>query len=296
MFFTARYWTSAQSSIMEYSMLKRSLVCVLATTTVLLSACGGSSVDAALDLAKPTGLLAVVDNTTASKSSKVDMKLTVDLGIGGQTQHLTMTGTGAFDYEHNKGRLSTSLPASGLLQAMNMEEVIDGSTLYMKVTDANGKALSAKPWVKLDLTHQARQSGIDLDSLGMQQANPAQYLDMLRGGADDVTKVGTETLHGTKTTHYAMQVDFAKAAQSASSDQKQAFDKLSQLYSKPVPVEIWVDSDDMLRKLVLTLDMSSLGDSSGVSVSGSTRIEEELYDFGTPVNVDVPPADQVLSS
>jgi hypothetical protein len=272
-------------------MLKRSLVCVVAAAALMLGACGNSE---AFSLTKPAGLLAAVDNTTKSKTSKVDLNLSMDLKVGNQSQHIAMTGTGAIDYQNNKGQLTLSVPASDLVPAMNVEEIVDGTIAYVKVTDGNGKSVSSKPWTKVDLADRAGQTGFD--GLGAQQSNPAQYLDMLRGGADNMTKVGTETLRGTKTTHYTMQVDFAKAAQASSGDQKKSFEKLAEIYKKPVPVEVWVDGKGVLRKLVITLDMSSLGDSfAQLGLSGTTRVEEELYDFGTPVNVEAPPADQVLA-
>ena len=57
-----------------------------------------------------------------------------------------------------------------------------------------------------------------------------------------------------------------------------------------MPVEVWIDGDNLVRRMRQSFEGAQMD--AGVQVDMTTTTE--LYDFGTTVNVEEPPADQVV--
>jgi hypothetical protein len=207
-----------------------------------------------------------------------------------------VTGDGAFDFPARRGILSMNLPAS----LGQFEAVLDGVVFYVKLPAALSGELGGKPWVKVDLNAIGRQvSGVDLSSLAQAQAaDPTQAVNVLRG-ASDVTKLGTENLRGASVTHYKATIDVDKAIANAPPESRDALRQLANsLGTKTFPAEVWVDDQGRMRKLTYSLDLSKVSVPTSVArgsrpALGLSTFTYELYDFGTTVRADVPPADQV---
>jgi hypothetical protein len=68
----------------------------------------------------------------------------------------------------------------------------------------------------------------------------------------------------------------------------------------PVPVDVYVDADGHLRRMTMDLDLGSFAGAAGVSGASGVPVPTmamslDLYDFGAPVKVEAPPADQIIS-
>jgi hypothetical protein len=113
-------------------------------------------------------------------------------------------------------------------------------------------------------------------------------LASLEAVSSDVTTVGPDTIRGVATTHYHALLDLGKAIDQAKvppslrPSLKQALSLFGNESS--IPVDIWVDAASRVRRLTETMNLPGVG-------AFSTTID--LYDFGVPVNVVAPPADQV---
>lgn len=117
-------------------------------------------------------------------------------------------------------------------------------------------------------------------------------------GASKVTKVGSESIRGVKTTHYAVVIDVDKAVLAAPPAAQDAMRQLAGLYTvKTLPLDVWLDAQQRVRRYQQTLDLSTLklpAAAKANNVLGSQlSIKFELYDFGAPVDVQVPAPDQV---
>ena len=66
--------------------------------------------------------------------------------------------------------------------------------------------------------------------------------------------------------------------------------------TSPVPVRVWIDGHDLVRR-VLVDDTQLEGGTSPGSANVQMHIftETDFFDFGVPVNVTVPPASEVLT-
>ena len=112
--------------------------------------------------------------------------------------------------------------------------------------------------------------------------------------------VGKEAIRGTDTTHYRLVVNLDKAIAQAPASQRDALTKLTNLYTiHTFPVDVWLDAQGRLRRFQQTIDPSTIHLPAGLSgpanpfAAGPVTVTYELYDFGSQVDVNIPPADQV---
>jgi hypothetical protein len=59
-----------------------------------------------------------------------------------------------------------------------------------------------------------------------------------------------------------------------------------------IPLDIWIDSDQQVRKLSIDVDAKQPGTSSSLKAS----LVVELYDYGKALDLELPPADQVADA
>jgi len=158
----------------------------------------------------------------------------------------------------------------------------------MKLPEEAGLPLPpGKEWFKIDLEKLGQTKGLDLEQLTqLSQSDPSQALDFLQGASDDFHEVGTEDVRGEPTTHYAGTVDLDKVADNAPSDQAEQYRKLAQSAPSPlVPMDVWIGDDGYVHKLRFEQKPAP---------GASMTIEEELYDWGTSVDISPPADDEVV--
>jgi hypothetical protein len=239
--------------------MRRSALALLAVPLVA-AACGGGKSSAP----PPSDPLAAVKGaavkTAAAGSEKLGLVATVV--SGGQTVELK--GTGGFDTKAHLGSLRGTLAAGGVNGAL--DEVSQGTTLYVK-SDLLGAMLPAgKTWIKLDLAQLAKSQGLDVSSLLSQ--DPSQALKQLES-LKDVTKVGAETVGGFATTHYHAAIDVSKlpsAAKGGTGD-----------------YDVWIGDDGYVHRVRATI----------TSKASKATVTTDFSGYGDKVTVTVPPASQV---
>lgn len=202
-------------------------------------------------------------------------------------------GEGAFDYETRKGTMTldtSTLAAGGFPKELEMR--LDGDIVYMNL----GSILpGGKPWAKIDIS-EASELGSQFASLSQLGTNndPSNTLAFVEGVTDDVKVLGEEEVRGTKTTHYSAVINLDEAEGAAETEEaKQAIRHTKeQLGTSTIPGEFWLDAEGRLRRYRSTIDLSTINNPSGESVTGTSTTTMELFDFGTDVDVEAPPADE----
>jgi hypothetical protein len=224
-------------------------------------------------------VLAAFSKTTAGRTAKIVEQS--ELGSGKSTSPITTTSAGTVDLSNGTGQLVSSL---GNNQSMTV--VFTGGTIYEKLPPQMASVLKVRtPWAKFSTGNSGSNSA-------QGGSNPMQYLNSLQGASDNVTKVGTEPIDGTPTTHYRATVDLDKAAQRSAGLGRKAVQGLEQLSGKKsLPVEVWVDGQGRLRRESTAIALSVKGANNKPSTF-TTRQTIDLSGYGTPVKVTVPPADQ----
>ena len=174
-----------------------------------------------------------------------------------------------------------------------MEVISDGTTLYLRADALTEAAQVPTPWLKADLSTLSPELA-DLQFLSWGQNDPSQALELLRG-ASELEDVGTEDIDGTDTTHYRGTLDLEKAAELAPAEVRTsvqaAVDQAKQQFgSTTVPMDVWVDSDELIRRMRFAYPLPP---EAGGSENSQLVLQMDLFDFGDPVEIEPPPADQV---
>ena len=167
------------------------------------------------------------------------------------------------------------------------QAVFTGNVLYAKVPQLAQFVSGGKPWVKIDVNQMSQRTGFDVQGLvdQVQKVDPAEQTKMFTG-SKDARRVGTDTIDGVRTTHYAGTVTIDDALNRLDA---QAREKVSKWLPKDrangkINFDLWTDGDNLPRKIVSKAH-GSQGETGSVTV---------LYsDYGDSFTVNPPPADQV---
>ena len=257
---------------------------------VLGTACGSR------DALQLDPVAAAATNAERAGSSRVSVEArTTAFG-----REYVLEGIGAFDYEASRGELT--LDASPLLPGAGearLELRSVDSKLFLRLPASLSAWLPAtKPWVAADVGTTFGAFGLGaVDPNGLQH-DPAELLRLLRASSSEVKESGREVVRGVPTTRYTAELDLARAA-GASADSlgltegeraqlRRAVEQLrTQARLRTLPVQVFVDSDGMLRRTALSLKLE-IGHEP-VALAQTT----DYYDFGVDVDVQAPPASQV---
>jgi hypothetical protein len=252
------------------------VVCLVMGAAV--AGCGGGSMS--LD-----PVASAATNTEKSGAFSFTVKEIFD--IKGHT--IAITGQGVADLATNASRMSldmAGLPAALTKNGTTGQAEQIGTVIYMKLPFLQGQLPDGKQWFKLDLAQTARAQGIDLGSPSSFNFDPKETLQELLASGN-ARRVGTETIQGERMTHYHSQVDLANIAH-IPADQRPAVQKLLKAAgTSRLPVDVWVDSQHMLRRETMTLPLGK---------GASARLSVDLSQFGSPVDIEPPSADDVFDA
>jgi hypothetical protein len=262
------------------------VVLVLATITVL-AGCAGEDLSG-------EGIANAAQTTASKGGARIALQQTIGTAGGGS---LSTRGTGVIDSRTQTGRLTLrtsggpGLPPA-LARGTTQDVIIDRFTIYLRSPLLASVLPSGKRWLKIDVDKLGETIGIDVSMLAQSAQDPSQSMQLLEAVSGDVEKLGEEQVRGVDTTHYRATVDLRKYPSVVPAGSRAAaratIDKTIELTGmRMVPVEVWIDGDDVVRRFEQKLTLGTAGD----RVPFSQRIE--LYDFGTRVDVTPPPAREV---
>jgi len=264
------------------------IISALAAVSLATAACGGGAANALQSVAS------AASKTAGVETVQFHMDLAETVGPIGP---LKFTADGASDNTTHSADMTIDLASiaslagsqAGTPDQWNAHVVLDGGgaspVLYMQLP-ALDQYLNGKTWVKADLGALAQKQGIDLNQLFQAAGNedPTRALQMLES-VGNVSKVGTATIDGVDTTEYSGTIDVQKAAAALGP----SYEKLlngSKVTS--IPVDVWIGSDGLVRRLHEHLSYDVNG------TQATTDLTMNLNDFGSPVTITTPPADQVV--
>jgi hypothetical protein len=181
---------------------------------------------------------------------------------------------------------------------LRMEEIENRLTIYIKLPPAitsRSAAFHGKPWLKINLARAWQGLGIGgLSALANNPSSndPSQFLRYLRGSSGNVTKVGTATVDGFRTTHYRAQIQLDRVADRVPAAERaqvrQSIAGIEQLtHVRALPVNVWIDRGQMVRRMQFALQET---------ISGKTltmAITLDIPQYGPQLPPTLPPASQV---
>lgn len=226
--------------------------------------------------------------------------ITTQTQVGVGSASAPITASGVIGFTDGAADLTETLPGG---QGSAETRFVNG-VLYERLPGALISSISGgKPWIALDVN---KMSGQGNGSMGQVMANsptdPSQILAYLKGAGDHVQVIGPDTVDGTPTTHYTVLIDLDKSVQGQDGTAVNAVHVLEQqLGSHTLPAQVWLDNQGHLRKLSIdaTLRGATGGNTSTPPSPSNGNITFQftatLSDFGVPVHVIVPPADQTAN-
>jgi hypothetical protein len=260
----------------------------VAVLACALTACGSDAValDPVAEAATKTG---------AAESMRIEMTMTMTSPeFGARPATFKMRGIAA----NRRSAITMRMPAVAGVELGNIEIRADGLVLYMRMPFLQAAAPQLKPWIKVDLGEAGKGLGIDLDAMMelSNQSNPTKALDFLRA-AGRVKELGDETVRGVETTRYKGVIDLERYAKQVEKSDggaaaARSLRKAIELTGKStMPVELWIDEDSLVRRMVWEQN-TSVGAGRAPS---SVKATMDLFDYGADVKVVIPPDDQTSS-
>ena len=271
--------------------MRRLTAAAMALSLLVPAACGGgssggSSAGATSSSSSPRmELISSATKTRDAGSARFAMRMSVSAN---SVKVMTMTGTGVTGFQPPAAQIAIRFSGDQALGAVNgmtmTERVVDGA-VYIQSPLFAGLTGSGKQWVKVDLGDLGAGGPTDL---GTGQSDPTKMLDYLRGRSSGVTRVGSDEVRGVQAMHYHAETSLQKVLASLPAAQRQSFEAIVKSYgSASIPIDIWVDGDGRIVRMVTATSL----DVNGQSVQSDVQVD--YFDFGVPVDVTVPPAGQV---
>jgi len=192
------------------------------------------------------------------KAGTAHLEGSVSAGSAGQIE---LDGDLRLDAANAGARVTMSMAMLG----QGVEAILLDDELFVKIPGMS----SSKPWLKIDLS-----SG-PLASSGLGALNMGSMLKGMQG-ALSIKPKGQESIDGIDTTRYAVTVNAAKALAA------QGLGSLAPSTGKSIVYNLWVDSDDLVRKLAAD--------------SKSFSLQMQLSDYGSPVTIEAPPPSEIGTS
>ena len=244
------------------------------SVSVLAAGCGTTTAQASS--------LAAAVTSTAGQTARIAATTTMQM----QGMSVSFTETGAFDFAHSRGMVSMQSP-------VGMTEIFIPPKAYIKIPGgAAGPLPHGKSWVAVDAGTSGGLESSALSPLGG-GTDPADLLASLTAISSSVTNLGTTTIRGVQVAGYSVDIDPAKAAARVPSWERAGFlGFASSLGTGAIPVEVWVDQQNLVRRVKLSLHLPG---GSGAPASERMVQVTDFYDFGVPVRVSAPPAAEIGS-
>jgi hypothetical protein len=237
--------------------------------------------DALADVGDEAATIASAADATLAEGSAA---FTATAAVDSTEVRETFTSTGQADFDGDRRALRLDTP-SGQVQAL--------------VTAEHGILLSlpflSDGWARVD---PRMLRGTPLEAYGLATLplqDPNVNLALLRGttSATDLgeTSVGGETLR-----HYEVEVDVDAAAQATDDPTaRQAMqDAAAEAGTSTIPMEVWIDTQDRIRRIRQTVDAAQFTTAAGAPSDGTVEIVIDLDSFGSDVTVTEPSENEII--
>lgn len=234
-------------------------------------------------------------------ASTAQIHLTATAAMLGQFE---ATGAARFDPADPAFAMTTS-GGSGMMSGIAVR-LLD-QKVYLKLPTmmlgAFGGGQETKPWLVLDLAD-PKGPLADLGSMA-DGFDPRTMLQALQKAYVSGTYEGQETAAGRPAAHYRFTVDTAKLLGALAEGARSGGPALDPGAAKGLPAtstaDLYLDADGHLAAVAAAIPTPGAGGSAGGSASdpgseGSGSLRIEFRDWGAPVDITAPPADQVTDA
>jgi hypothetical protein len=217
----------------------------------------------------------------ADKTADLGLSMTIQ-GPGGVA--ITATGSGTVDFAHDAGQLDVAYAGSTQMSGMELKELFIGDSFYLSIPGIS-QVVPGKTWVSESLA--------GANSVTPGSSNPAALLQLLAEEGGTVTSAGTTTIDGEGVRAYNVAVSasaLAKRLAHAEVPASVAAEAETIFGSAGIHMTVYVTSaTNLVRRIAFTMHLTVAGQTVGATVT------EDLTDYGVPVSISAPSADQVMT-
>lgn len=196
------------------------------------------------------------------ESTTARMTMTSDFGGGG------IGAEGVVDYTSSPVSMAMTMSGAAMGGQKSDLRLVDG-IMYM-----NLGSMSNDKFIGFDLSEPGSLPP-GLDAIG-DQMDPLASVEQLAPALKTVTFVGTEDVDGEELDHYAVVADTSRL---------ESLEDIPAEAGVPpeVDYDLWFDDEFRMRRMEMAMDLAQ-----------PVTVEVELFDWGTPVDIEAPPKDQVV--
>ncbi len=104
-------------------------------------------------------------------------------------------------------------------------------------------------------------------------------------------------MRGVETTRYRATIDVDEALADLDAGARERYEEtMNQAGVEEIPVEIWLDEQNRVRRYAMDMKTDTPDDAPGPSQDTDMRMQmiSDYYDFGTAVDVQAPPENQTM--
>jgi hypothetical protein len=224
---------------------------------------------------------AAADTLVAERSSKA--RTSMEMAAGGT--RVTIRGEGVYDFGKQLGRLKVLLPQdpAGKTAHRPITELLAPGALFMK---NRGAGVPTDKWVRVDT-----RTLSDGNLVTGGATDPLAAAELLRG-ARTASYVGESEVGGFAVRHYRGTADLRRAAEDASAANKAALAAAAKGFAaEQVPFDVYLDGQGRIRKVRHRFSFVNGQQKTAVAVASTTL----LYDFGAPVDVELPDDEDIYA-
>ncbi|HTW11851.1 MAG TPA: hypothetical protein VME01_03840 [Solirubrobacteraceae bacterium] len=217
-------------------------------------------------------------------------------------QSFDVTGAGSFTSAHEADlSVNLTLPAASSIHSMQLRMVLAGDMIYEKFPPSVARQMPGrKPWIYMNLDQLGKLAGIpgigsaihDESSLN----DPGQYLDFLRGASNgSIQNLGQQTVNGVQTTHYQADINPADPPRNLPASDRRviegvlAAERKQGLSINQMPVNAWIDSSDLVRRIELSYNASAPNGPMTMTMT------ENFLSYGPQPAPTIPAADETTN-
>ena len=205
----------------------------------------------------------LLDAMKAAVAKNESTHVVMDISGGGQA----MTGEGDVSYAGKTTAMQMEMQAPQFGPGTIEMRLVDG-VMYMAIPPMTPKG----KFIKIDTNDPNSPFG---NLGGVTQGDPLATFDAFDAGLRKVKYVGEEEVEGETMDHYVLSVDSRAAAKAQRVPTQPGM-------PKTVTYDLWLDQDDLMRRMEFTFP----GGGGGMTMT--------MSDWGKPVTVEAPPAGAIM--
>ncbi|EHY88739.1 DUF6612 family protein [Saccharomonospora azurea] len=266
-----------------------------------LTACGGDGDDTnGLSVGGGGGTFGDLQQLVASVEDKAEQVQSVKFDAEMTMLGMQFTMTGQTRIDPDDIAMSMTMSMAGGEQEMR---IVD-ETIYMKVPELGEPG---KSWVKRDLSEEFAELENDGTAATLlENSDPRKTLEQFQEAGGTITSSEATTLDGRPVTRYTLEIDAVEMAKASGEIPAEMMPMMESLGT--IPALVYLNSDALPVRMEVEMDMSAMleeaAEVSGEEIPAELRdnpdmltmsISQDYYDWGEPVTIEAPPADQVSS-